>query len=825
MYGKKRGLSPKLESAIRSDFGKINQVNVGGKTYSSADALIRDIKQGNQDTIQNLRHSEHVVDARAKGSTTESKRQYATNALSSYKTNIQRALRSLDTKRSEPKIKIEHQGWLRETYGDNYKRKNRLPDYQTFINKNKREFLNKVSDDEIINIAKRNGVEQYYELVGKSGLSEKGDKQRVADLIRDAAAGEEFKASGSGKEAGWLKSIVFEAGKRTNRVRPDTNYGSDSYKKMDRFFGKFRSNSKNVVNLEDKMIKKRYGNDSSAIDLLKEVKKETGSRSLAQVENDIANDENTQRIARQILSDKLSKAGTTETQFKAANRTLSKLGIGGPKFEKENLTVRSARKERAQRVELVKAAGLSDNFANDPIGHLLRKKTIHKINTLEHGSSEDIREILPNSVSFKDIFDSSKKTQLNMVKKLIEHDIEVRDLPNEYKDKLSGVQVNSSSKSGKKSSRSSSSFSKGGSRRSGSTAKSGDGWLESEEIKYTAGGRAKIVKHRGKIGQALHNTKSKIPGVGDKKERYRKKKRAWDEEYNRLDDDETLKYLTNDEKRYIAQKANPIEKRNMITKAQRMYYDPAYRAKITAKNEEKVGIYEAKVHRAKREAQQRKKAAMSPWWKAWYAITKNLWVLVGIVAAISIMFIPIGLFFVTGWLIAAGLVSLFMFIIWVFIELWFMIAMALTTVINFIGQAIVMAINGVGATLANALGQEYTPFEHTLVRNMNIAQINPETGQREILGITWGQFNLTPPDFLSLNSFKPTEFDTDTILAKIFPPIRDFFNWYTAPLAQRWTDWIANAEWYTIATVAGTPLVLIIIGVVAGGYYLRRRMI
>lgn len=827
MYNVSRKLSPKLEKNIRSDFGRIHQVQVGGKKYTSADAIINDIKQGNQDTLHDFRHLEHDVDAKAKGATTDAKKQYATNAISSYKRNIQKALSSLDTKKAKPKIKTKHSGWLRDTYGDEYKMKSRLPDHQKFIENHKREFLNDAPDDTIINIAKENGIEHYYDLVGKSGLSEHGDKQKVADLIRAAAAGEEFKASGSGKEAGWLKSIVFETGKRSNRIRPDSNYGSNSYNKMNKFFGKFKSNPKNVVNLEDKLIKKRYGSDSSAIKLLKEVKKETGHRSLSQVERDIATNQDTQRIARQILSEKLSKAGTTETQFKGANRTLDTLGIGGPKFEKENIKTKSSRTERQQKEAIGKIFGYSGTGAADKTASKRAREKLTNnpdaMHTLRHGSIDEIRDILPKSFTYLELHDKKGDApSLQTLKKMKESGVEVTGLPESTKDKLAGVKDKSSRGRGRPSSSSSSRGSS--SRRSGSTVKKGADWLGTEEITYSSSG-AKVVKHRGKIGQAIHDTTSKIPGIGSKKDRYKKKNKKWDEEYDRLDDDDSLKYLTTEEKRYIASKAGPVEKKQMIAKAQRMYRDESYRAKIFAKKEEKTGIYEAKIIRAKKESQRRKKAAASPWWKAWYAISHNLWVLVGLVLAISIVFIPVGLLYVTGWLIAAGLVSLIMFIIWAFIELWWLLAQGITAVINFIGQAIVMLINGVGAALANALGQEFTPFEHTLVRNMQIAQINPETGAREILGITWGQYNLTPPDFISLNSYKPTEFDTDTILAKIFPAIRDFFNWYTAPLASRWTEWIANAEWYTIATVAGIPLVLAIIGLVVGVYYLRRRMI
>ncbi len=273
-----------------------------------------------------------------------------------------------------------------------------------------------------------------------------------------------------------------------------------------------------------------------------------------------------------------------------------------------------------------------------------------------------------------------------------------------------------------------------------------------------------------------------------------------------------------------AASVDPVSRKMLLAQAKKMYRDPAYRAKIQAKREAGKGYYEARLERARRESQRRMKAAKSPFWRAWYGLSHNLWVLIGVVLAIAILFLPIGMFHVLGWALAVGIVSLVMFIIWVFIELWWMIAQALVAVINLFGQVIVGVFNYIGGAIAGALGQSFTPFQHILVQNMHIVERGPN-GERIILGITWGEWNLIPPSFLKLDEFMPREFDTDVLIVKLWPALRSFFNWYTNPIAERYTAWISTAPWYVVGATIGIPIALIIIAIVVAALYVRRKMI
>ena len=188
------------------------------------------------------------------------------------------------------------------------------------------------------------------------------------------------------------------------------------------------------------------------------------------------------------------------------------------------------------------------------------------------------------------------------------------------------------------------------------------------------------------------------------------------------------------------------------------------------------------------------------------------------------MILPVGIFYTLGWLIAVGFSSLVMWIVYIFLEIWWLLAQALVSIINMIGQAIISAINAVGFAIANAFGQPFTPFEHILVSNMQIAQIDPITGEKMILGLKWGSWNLVPASFLKLDSYLPQTFDTDVLIVKIWPALRNFFEWYTAPLATHYTNWLSSGEWWEIGAAAGIPIALIIIAVVASVLYMKRRM-
>jgi hypothetical protein len=184
------------------------------------------------------------------------------------------------------------------------------------------------------------------------------------------------------------------------------------------------------------------------------------------------------------------------------------------------------------------------------------------------------------------------------------------------------------------------------------------------------------------------------------------------------------------------------------------------------------------------------------------------------------------MFHVLGWALAVGVIALFQFIIWVFMEFWLLIAQMLVAIVSLIGQAFTMLINYAGTALSNQLGQKYKAFDYQTVQNMLIFERDkagnwvvytfndPSTGKTQIL--TWGALNLTPPSFMKLDSFMPTTFNTECVASYIFPPIQTFFTWLWGPIATRYTAWISNpaTPWYWPGVVIGVPIILTIIAIV-----------
>ena len=286
------------------------------------------------------------------------------------------------------------------------------------------------------------------------------------------------------------------------------------------------------------------------------------------------------------------------------------------------------------------------------------------------------------------------------------------------------------------------------------------------------------------------------------------------EQFRKIEEKPESRWLTKEQIEY-ASTASPARRNLILRKARKMHKDPAYRAKKLAKKEEKKGRYTAQIAAARKRNRKRMNAATAPWWKAWYTLTNNLGLLIGIVIALSIAFIPIGLFHVIGWSLAVGLVTLVMFIVWVFMEVWFLISQGIVALINVIGQLIVALFNFIGIQTLGSLGFDFEGFDHSLVEDLPLADGSG----------TWGLANLTPPSFLSLESYMPTTFDTDTILAKLLPPFSDLFHTIYDPIAQRYLDWIATAEWYYVGAIIGIPIIAVIGIIIFIWYTARKRWI
>ncbi|RLE45676.1 hypothetical protein DRJ25_05285, partial [Candidatus Woesearchaeota archaeon] len=307
----------------------------------------------------------------------------------------------------------------------------------------------------------------------------------------------------------------------------------------------------------------------------------------------------------------------------------------------------------------------------------------------------------------------------------------------------------------------------------------------STEIKFRKGGKLPLVEeYVGRITPA--GIRARIQNyLASLSEREKRKIEKRIRKYKQLGLDQVL---SPEELIVLASTKDPIYKARKLLQARRMLTDEAYYEKVMSKKLKKKTEVELQTLKMVKEFQKRRKALQSPFWGAWYKLSTRTKLILTFVIPASILFMPVGLFYVGGWALAAGIVALVSFIIWVFMETWFLIAQGIVGLINFVGQAIINAINAAGRAVCNFLGYSFNPMSFQLIQNM---RINIGEGK----GFTWGAWNLVPPSFLRLEHFMPTTFDTDPIIAKIYPPLASLFKTIYGPIAERYTAWIKTAEW------------------------------
>jgi hypothetical protein len=497
------------------------------------------------------------------------------------------------------------------------------------------------------------------------------------------------------------------------------------------------------------------------------------------------------------------------------NEMKSKLNLGGPKFSNESVEDLKAMPKSTRNKVMAVALGYSEkgNAENDPVKYMQKKIA----------SDKEVESIFRRNRGNMDVAATELRDYLSS-KYSVDYNEYVRDygrMSKQERDKIlsSGININHLPDifPGEKEI--------GGGWRSGG---SGGFFKSSGPLKRTARtslfgttktklveGEVKSYKEQGRIGRAFSNAgetiKTKIKPTAADIERKHKKEPYWT-------------VMSESQKKKLTVSRWP-SRMAQVHKAKRMYGNDDYAYMIKRKERDKLDRQSAKYIQTEREGEMRKKAASSAWWRLYYWGTHNVKVLLGIVLAIAVLFIPIGMFYVAGWALAVGAVTLIMFIVWVFMEFWWFIAQGIVSVINVVSQLFVGLTNWIGMTLLGRMGMSYTPMKYTLVENMRLAEIDPITGQRRILGMTWGQWNLVPPSFMKLDSFMPKTFDTDPIIAKLLPAAKDLFNWFWGPIADRYTAWIETAPWYYCGAIIGVPLLLIIVAVVVIIYSMRRRLI
>jgi len=248
------------------------------------------------------------------------------------------------------------------------------------------------------------------------------------------------------------------------------------------------------------------------------------------------------------------------------------------------------------------------------------------------------------------------------------------------------------------------------------------------------------------------------------------------------------------------------------------------RQKSISKETERAGIWGAQAIKQTRLANERKSIAASKWRSGWAGLKQGTkWAIIA-VCAVALLFLPVGLFYVVGWAMAVALVELIQVIVWVFISIWFIIGEGIVSFIGALGQLFIGLINAMFSALTGWMGQPYQPFAWQWIQNMPMfaqdAQGNwilltytDASGHRQM--ITWGMANLVPPSFLNLNNFMPKTFDTNALIAYIVPPLKDWFHWFYGPIAEAYTNWIANQPWYIVGAMAGAPILaaIIVIGI------------
>lgn len=806
--------SKPLRTRVKDAFGRINKVTVKGEDGS----VLREIASDN-DFTNFYNNPTHRNNANKYTYEVEPKNTSNLNNVKSSTSGFKKITESYTKKKN---IKVSPGGSAKEKFGEEgYKPKTSTSKFLQGLDNHKMQIVDDTPNSRLVEIAKRKDASRYFDIIDDSGLNEYNTDAEKADAIRDFVRKRNMTRSKNSKVDLYASGVVWDAGKDSKYVNPlKRDYGKVAYNNVDNTLKKNKSTQRDALKIMKKRVRNKYGNKGSTErKIFDNIKHEMNFQTDVDTMKFLEKDD-----GKRVFEEKLAeKVGNNNIKKSKANSIAQKYNLR--KINTDEIQVNKKLSTSKQRKLVGQSIlGYSGTTAGNKASRFLHdklKKDPEALRAMESGDENALWNHKPKSVSFNEIhaYYGGTPTKKHL-KKMKEHGIDITGAPPDIEDYLSGTKEKTSSSRGRGRPRKSSSGSSSSSYSSGrgrSSYSKGGSLLGEEEISWI-GGKPHIRKKRGKIGSWIHNAGGSI------KSKIKPKKRDYNKTYNKLRDREDLKYLTDEELKYAA-RTNPATRSNIVRKGRKMFFNKGYRAKQRAKEEERKGRYEAKLMAAQKQSKRRMKAASSPWWRVWYTLTHNIWVMIGLFLVISLLFLPIGLFHVLGWAIAVGMVSLVLFVIWAFIEFWWLIAQGITAMINLLGQLIVNLVNFVGQAVTNPLGMEFTPFEHTMVRNMAIADIDPDTGERVILGIKWGEFNLIPPDFLKLNSFMPEEFDTDVLIAKIWPSISGFFNWYTQPIADRYTEWIESAPWYTVGAMIGIPVVLIIIGIVLAVYYVRRKMI
>ena len=692
----------------------------------------------------------------------------------------------------------------------------------------KTQIVNSTADSKILEIAKHKNSQQYYKVLKDYDVANGTDAQK-ADAIRDFVNQRRMTVSKGSSPDKFASGIVWEAGKDKDLVQSlKTRFGSNAYDEINSSLSRNKSSPATLLKLQKKDINREFGKTGTPgrkiFDRIKSDNNWTDGETARYLKTPQGRGDFEGEL-KEMLRNRDIKPGTAKTIARKQKLTEFKTKEIEVEYKSQKPSY-----QKAQVATDILGYSSGPGTSVKPVVKFLHKKlesNPEALRAMEKG--EDISRFKPSSVSYNELrqfYGGEVKT--SDLKRLQSHGIEIEGLPPDKMERLSNVSEKSS---GGRTVSISSKVGRGGSTGTRkSSYSSGEGILGKGEITYV-GGKPVYHKKAGRIGSALHGVKTHLPGIrsaAEKEEarikKYREKEKAKKKIYEELKEAKEYQYLSDEEKR-LAAGGGRIGRWWTKRKGKVMYRDPAVRARKLAKQEEKKGVYEARLRRAQLTSEQRMRAATSPFWRAWYWISHNTMVIVGIALVLALLFIPVGLFYVLGWAMAVGIVSLVMFIVWVFLEFWWLIAQAIVSVINILGQIIIGFVNWVGGAIAGAMGAEFVPFEHVLIQNVGLVERDPTTGRRVLLGITWGEWNLVPPDFMKLDSFMPTTFDTDVILVKIWPGIKSLFDWYTGPIADRYTEWISEAEWYVVGATIGIPIVLIIIGIFVAFWYVRRKMI
>lgn len=498
-----------------------------------------------------------------------------------------------------------------------------------------------------------------------------------------------------------------------------------------------------------------------------------------------------------------------------------------PWIEPEGFDVdkKSNKYDESLAIDINKKLGLKQGSMN-PISVALAMK-YNELKTEDGMENEEIIKELMGKDLEVEYIERAKKA---MGKK------RVNAKPLKEKAKMLGVTIKGTlydtnkTSSKKKTKDSKSKFSTGGSGGGSSYGKAPGikGFLSRDVAKKTSSGQTVYRKQSG----ILKDMQKKI----DKKVKQRirptpKQRKSYFEKYF---GEEYPREFIDDAKRGM-EKGNWFRRRLIEHEAKRMAVDEKYKAEKTAKKIEDRGIALARETRARQRAEAVQKAATSPWYAAWYRfslVTKWI-IIIGITAAV--LFLPIGMFHVLGWALAVGVVAVIQFIIWVFMEIWFLLAQTIVMLVSFVGQGFSFIVNWIGRGFGDLTGGEYQDTTYTDVQNMLMfdkvgdgifaaATYEDTEGARQFL--TWGALNLVPPNFLKLDSFKPDSFNTNTLISYVIPPLQDFFHWVYDPIANRYTNWMVTLppdQWYWPGVIIGVPVILAIIGAVLAYRYLIRQ--